>query len=110
MRNLFIFLSLLTSLFSFSQKTEKLPLRKYKIAVLSDSLKETSGLTFLKDKLYTFNDSGNTNEIFEIDKNSGKILKKFKLIFQIKIGKLLQMMEKIFTLAILGIMQEKEKI
>ena len=81
MRNLFIFLSLLTSLFSFSQKTEKLPLRKYKIAVLSDSLKETSGLTILKDKLYTFNDSGNTNEIFEIDKNSGKILKKIQTNF-----------------------------
>ena len=81
MKNLFIFLSLLTSLFSFSQKTEKLPLRKYKIAVLSDSLKETSGLTILKDKLYTFNDSGNTNEIFEIDKNSGKILKKIQVNF-----------------------------
>ena len=81
MKNLFIFLSLLTSLFSFSQKTEKLPLRKYKIAVLSDSLKENSGLTILKDKLYTFNDSGNTNEIFEIDKNSGKILKKIQTNF-----------------------------
>lgn len=81
MKNLFIFLSLLTSLFSFSQKTEKLPLRKYKIAVLSDSLRETSGLTFLKDKLYTLNDSGNTNEIFEIDKNSGKILKKIQTNF-----------------------------
>jgi len=68
-------------LFSFSQKTEKLALRKYKIATLSDSLKETSGLTFLKDKLYTLNDGGNTNEIFEIDKNSGKILSKLKTDF-----------------------------
>ena len=68
-------------LFSFSQKTEKLALRKYKIATLSDSLKETSGLTFLKDKLYTLNDGGNTNEIFEIDKNSGKILSKLKINF-----------------------------
>ncbi len=67
--------------FSFSQKIEKLPLRKYKIAILSDSLRETSGLTFLRDQLYTFNDSGNTNEIFEIDKNNGKILKKFKTNF-----------------------------
>lgn len=71
----FLFFSFL---FSFSQKTEKLALRKYKIATLSDSLKETSGLTFLKDKLYTLNDGGNTNEIFEIDKNSGKILSKLK--------------------------------
>ncbi|GGP01606.1 hypothetical protein GCM10010992_02660 [Cloacibacterium rupense] len=44
-------------------------------------MKETSGLTFLRDQLYTFNDSGNTNEIFEIDKNNGKILKKFKTNF-----------------------------
>lgn len=74
----FLFFSFL---FSFSQKTEKLVLRKYKIATLSDSLKETSGLTFLKDKLYTLNDGGNTNEIFEIDKNSGKILSKLKINF-----------------------------
>ena len=44
-------------------------------------MKETSGLTFLKDKLYTLNDGGNTNEIFEIDKNSGKILSKLKTDF-----------------------------
>lgn len=75
---LFFFLNFI---FSFSQKIEKLPLRKFKIAILSDSLKETSGLTFLIDQLYTFNDSGNTNEIFEIDKNNGKILKKFKTNF-----------------------------
>lgn len=74
----FLFFSFL---FSFSQKTEKLALRKYKIATLSDSLKETSGLTFLKDKLYTLNDGGNPNEIFEIDKNSGKILSKLKINF-----------------------------
>lgn len=74
----FLFFSFL---FSFSQKTEKLALRKYKIATLLDSLKETSGLTFLKDKLYTLNDGGNTNEIFEIDKNSGEILSKLKTDF-----------------------------
>ncbi|MFN8364467.1 MAG: hypothetical protein U0T78_04125 [Cloacibacterium normanense] len=44
-------------------------------------MKETSGLTFLKDKLFTLNDGGNTNEIFEIDKNSGKILSKLKINF-----------------------------
>lgn len=81
MKKLLFFLSFLISLHSFSQKTEKLALRKYKIATLSDSLKETSGLTFLKDKLYTLNDGGNTNEIFEIDKNSGKILSKLKINF-----------------------------
>ena len=74
MKKLFIFLSFLISIYSFSQKLGKIPLRKYKIAILSDSLRETSGLTFLKDKLYTFNDGGNPNLVFEIDKSSGKIL------------------------------------
>lgn len=68
-------------LFSFSQKIEKLPLRKYKIAILSDSLRETSGLTLINDQLYTINDGGNSNEVFEIDKNNGEILKKFKINF-----------------------------
>lgn len=81
MKKLLIFLSFLISFHFFSQKVEKLPLRKYKIASLSDSLKETSGLTFLKDHLYTFNDSGNSNEIFEIDKISGKILNKIQMNF-----------------------------
>ena len=81
MKNLLFFLSFLISLHSFSQKTEKLPLRKYKIAVLSDSLRETSGLTFFKDQLYTINDGGNPNMIYEIDKNSGKILKKIQTNF-----------------------------
>lgn len=81
MKKILAFFFFLNFIFSFSQKIEKLPLRKFKIAILSDSLKETSGLTFLRDQLYTFNDSGNTNEIFEIDKNNGKILKKFKTNF-----------------------------
>ena len=81
MKKTLIFLNLLISLVIFSQKTEKLPLRKYKIAVLSDSLRETSGLTFFKDQLYTINDGGNPNMIYEIDKNSGKILKKIQTNF-----------------------------
>ena len=81
MKKLFIFLSFLISIYSFSQKLGKIPLRKYKIAILSDSLRETSGLTFFKDKLYTFNDGGNPNLVFEIDKSSGKILNKFQTNF-----------------------------
>ena len=81
MKKTLIFLNLLISLVIFSQKTEKLPLRKYKIAVLSDLLRETSGLTFFKDQLYTINDGGNPNIIYEIDKNSGKILKKIQTNF-----------------------------
>lgn len=81
MKNICTIFLIIFSTFVFSQKTEKLPLRKYKIAILSDSLRETSGLTFLKEKLYTINDGGNSPEIFEIDKNSGKTLKKFTTDF-----------------------------
>jgi hypothetical protein len=41
-------------------------------------LKETSGLTFFREKLYTINDGGNSSEVFEIDKSSGKILNVIK--------------------------------
>ena len=41
-------------------------------------MKETSGLTFFREKLYTINDGGNSSEVFEIDKSSGKILKTIK--------------------------------
>lgn len=80
-KKLFIIIFIFNSIFSFSQKIQKLPLRKFRIATLSDSLRETSGLTFFKDKLYTFNDGGNPNTIFEIDKNSGEILKKIQTNF-----------------------------
>lgn len=53
-------------------------INSFKVATLSDSLKETSGLNFHDGKLYTFNDGGNTSEIFEIDKFSGKIQKKLE--------------------------------
>ena len=66
MRKLFILHFLLISFLGFSQKIEKLSLKKYKIAILSDSLQESSGLTNLDGRLFSFNDSGNTSEIFEI--------------------------------------------
>lgn len=81
MKKVLILLYLLFSIVAFSQKTKKLPLRKYKIAILSDSLRETSGLTFFKNQLYTINDGGNPNAIYEIDKNSGNILKKIQTNF-----------------------------
>ena len=62
----------------FAQNVDFLKIKREKITELSDSLKENSGLSFLKDKLYTFNDGGNSSEIFEIDKISGKIEKVFK--------------------------------
>lgn len=62
----------------FAQNVDFLKIKREKITELSDSLKENSGLSFLKDKLYTFNDGGNSSEIFEIDKISGKIQEVFK--------------------------------
>lgn len=78
MRKLFILHFLLISFLGFSQKIEKLSLKKYKIAVLSDSLKESSGLTNLDGRLFSFNDSGNTSEIFEIKAGSSYIEKTFQ--------------------------------
>lgn len=78
MRKLFILHFLLISFLGFSQKIEKLSLKKYKIAVLSDSLQESSGLTNLDGRLFSFNDSGNTSEIFEIKAGSSYIEKTFQ--------------------------------
>lgn len=78
MRKLFILHFLLMSFLGFPQKIEKLNLKKYKIAVLSDSLKESSGLTNLDGRLFSFNDSGNTSEIFEITPGSSYIKKTFQ--------------------------------
>lgn len=77
MKKLIFFLTVFCALNLSAQENFKwLKLKNYKVATLSDSLRETSGLGFLGGKLYTFNDGGNTSEIFEIDKTSGKILKK----------------------------------
>lgn len=78
MRKLFILHFLLISFLGFSQKIEKLNLKKYKIAILSDSLQESSGLTNLDGRLFSFNDSGNTSEIFEITPGSSYIKKTFQ--------------------------------
>ena len=78
MRKLFILHFLLISFLGFSQKIEKLSLKKYKIAILSDSLQESSGLTNIDGRLFSFNDSGNTSEIFEITPGSSYIKKTFQ--------------------------------
>lgn len=68
-------------LFSFSlvsaQEVKLFPLKKYRVSVLQDSLKESSGLNFFGNRLFTFNDSGNTSEIFEMNFQTGKIVKKY---------------------------------
>ena len=78
MKKLFILHFLLISFLGFSQKIEKLNLKKYKIAVLSDSLEESSGLTDINGRIFSFNDSGNTSEIFEITPGSSHIKKTFQ--------------------------------
>lgn len=75
------YLSLLffiTSLITFSQEHKKINLKKYRSCFLSNSVIETSGLSFLNNKLFTLNDGGNPNEIYEINPSNGTILNKIQ--------------------------------
>lgn len=78
MKKVFLLLIIFTFQTAFSQQAEIFKLKKFRVSVLNDSIQETSGLNFFAGKLYTFNDSGNPAELYEIDKNSGKILKVLK--------------------------------
>ena len=78
MNRLLLFFALLLFADGFAQQADFLKIGRYRVAYLSDSLKENSGLSLRKGKLYTMNDGGNSSEIFEIDKSSGKILKTIK--------------------------------
>lgn len=78
MKRIFYFSFLFLSFQIYAQKTQSLNLKKYKIAVLSDSLRESSGLTNIDGRLFSFNDSGNTSEIFEIKAGSSYIEKTFQ--------------------------------
>lgn len=78
MKKLVFFFSFFFFSNGFAQETDLLKIAKYRVSYLSDSLKENSGLDFFRGKLYTMNDGGNSSEIFEIDKSSGKILKTIK--------------------------------
>ena len=42
---------------------------------LSDTIKESSGLIYMDNQLWTHNDSGNEAKLYQIDTNSGEILK-----------------------------------
>ena len=75
MKKIIILLLLFSGLILQAQKTVKLRLKPYRIAVLSDSLSESSGLNFVGGRLFTFNDSGNTSELFQIDPTTGHILR-----------------------------------
>lgn len=66
------------------RKTESLRLAKYKIAVLSDRLAENSGLDFFSGRLFTFNDSGNSADLFEINPQNGDLQVIYKTNLQNK--------------------------
>ena len=79
MKKFFLLFSIFFFLnFSAQQDDEWLKIRKYETAELSDSLKENSGLTFFKNRLFTINDSGNSSEIFELEKTTGNLKNIFK--------------------------------
>ncbi|WP_426278746.1 hypothetical protein ACN9MN_05815 [Chryseobacterium sp. S-02] len=78
MKKLFFVVSLSAFTFLFSQQPDLFKIRKYRVGYLDSKIQETSGLNILNGKLYTFNDSGNTSDFFEIDKNSGEIIQIFK--------------------------------
>ena len=79
MKKLTLLFSICISLsFSAQQNYDWFKINKYRTAVLSDSINENSGLDFFNDRLFTINDSGNSSEIFEINKETGKIKNVFK--------------------------------
>lgn len=79
MKQFFLLFSVFFSLsFSAQQDYEWVKINIYRSAVLNDSINENSGLDFFNNRLFTLNDSGNSSEIFEISKETGKIENVFK--------------------------------
>ena len=79
MKKLTLLFSIFISLsFSAQQNYDWFKINKYRTAVLSDSINENSSLDFFNDRLFTINDSGNSSEIFEMDRETGKIKNVFK--------------------------------
>ena len=78
MNRVLLFLAIFFFANASAQRTDFLKITKYRVSFLSDSLKENSGLNFFRGNLYTMNDGGNSSDIFEIDKSSGKILNTIK--------------------------------
>lgn len=79
MKKFFLIIAVTISAFSFSQQSQLLKIRKFRVGYLDEKIKETSGLNILNGKLYTFNDSGNSPEIFELEKTTGKIIDTLKI-------------------------------
>jgi hypothetical protein len=78
MKKFLLIVTLIITQSVFSQQADFLRIKKYRVNYLDDKIKETSGLNILNGKLYTFNDSGNPAELFEIDKKSGEIIRTLK--------------------------------
>lgn len=79
MKKIFLVVTLTISALSFAQQSVLLKIKKYKIGELDERIRESSGLSLMNGKLYTFNDSGNTPELFELDKETGKIISTIKI-------------------------------
>ncbi|WP_392436619.1 hypothetical protein ACF3N7_06295 [Cruoricaptor ignavus] len=79
MKKLLLFLYLTISFSAYSQKIENFDLKKFRVATLPAELRETSGLAFYKGELITINDSGNSSEIFVMDKRNGAVKSRIKL-------------------------------
>ena len=77
MKKIFLLLLIMISGCLFSQQARIFKIKKFRIVTLNEKVQETSGLNIFNGKLYTFNDSGNTPEIFELNPKSGEILQNF---------------------------------
>lgn len=79
MKKIFLVFTITVSALSFAQQSRLLKIKKYRISYLDERIKESSGLSLMNGRLYTFNDSGNTPELFELDKKTGKIINTLKV-------------------------------
>lgn len=60
------------------EPSEFLKIKKYKVGELGHQLKESSALIFVKEKLFSLNDSGNTSELFELNPKTAETIQNFK--------------------------------
>lgn len=79
MKKILLLITVISFQSVFAQQTEFLKIRKHRVAYLDEKIKETSGLSIFDGKLYTFNDSGNAPELFELDETSGTIKNTLKI-------------------------------
>ncbi|WP_169051638.1 hypothetical protein [Flavobacterium sp. H122] len=76
MMRLIISLLFFLNAYHFNGQTIKtLRLKKFKVTTLDNKLIETSGLCFLNNRLYSINDGGNRNVVYEVNTINGEISK-----------------------------------